>query len=144
MSEHLDQQGILHGMVRFNLGLMSMPVHWRIWVGVLVVFNLLIPLFFITHLEAQLAIGVLLAAGILMAWLTAYSGFTRLLGLGHLVFWVPLLGYLWSRLEDWPVEEPLGLWLRVLLIINFISLIIDAIDVMRYFKGERGETVNTD
>lgn len=75
-----------------------------------------------------------------MTALTALSGFTRLLGLGHL-FWIPLLWFLWISLDGMPSDTFFGLWLRVLITLNALSLLIDAADVIRYIAGKREETV---
>ena len=126
--------------IKFNKGIMSMPIYWQLWLMLLVTFNLIIPLFFLYRLEAQAVVGALVASMILMTVLTAISGFTRLLGLGH-IFWIPLLYFLWMRLEQNPADDFFGLWLRVLMILNAASLIIDVIDVGRYIAGDRSETV---
>ena len=127
--------------IKFNKGMMKMPIHWRLWLALLVIVNFVIPLFFLNRLEAQVVAGTLIASVILMTGLTALSGFTRLLGLGH-ILWIPLLYFLWMRLEQNPVDDLFGLWLRVLMILNAASLIIDVIDVGRYIAGDRSETVD--
>ena len=127
--------------IKFNKGMMKMPVHWRLWLALLVIVNFVIPLFFLNRLEAQVVAGTLIASVILMTGLTALSGFTRLLGLGH-ILWIPLLYFLWMRLEQNPVDDLFGLWLRVVMILNAASLIIDVIDVGRYIAGDRSETVD--
>ena len=126
--------------IKFNKGVMKMPIHWRLWLALLVIVNLVIPLFFLNRLEAQVVAGTLIASVILMTGLTALSGFTRLLGLGH-ILWIPLLYFLWMRLEQNPADDFFGLWLRVLIILNAASLIIDVIDVGRYIAGDRSERV---
>ena len=130
----------MHAFIKFNKGIMSMPIYWQLWLMLLVTFNLIIPLFFLNRLEAQVVVGALVASMILMTVLTAISGFTRLLGLGH-IFWIPLLYFLWMRLEQNPADDFFGLWLRVLMILNAASLIIDVVDVGRYIAGDRSETV---
>ena len=37
--------------------------------------------------------------------------------------------------------EPLGIWIRTLMLLNGLSLVMDAADVVRYVAGERMETV---
>ena len=102
--------------------------------------NLIVPLFFIGRGEAQVVIAALLGSMILMTILTGLTGFTRLLGLGH-IFWIPLLYFLWTRLDQIPADSAFGVWIRVLMTLNAVSLIIDAIDVTRYIAGDREETV---
>jgi len=43
----------MHAFIKFNKGLMKMPIHWQLWLALLVVANGVIPLFFLNRLEAQ-------------------------------------------------------------------------------------------
>ncbi len=130
----------MHAFARFNRGIMKMPVQWRVWLMLLIAANLVVPLFFLGHLEAQVVVGALLASVILMTILTGLAGFTRLLGLGH-IFWIPLLYFLWTRLGQIPADSMFGIWIRVLIALNAASLVIDAVDVISYLAGDREETV---
>ncbi len=130
----------MNAFLRFNQGMLSMPTPWRLWLLVLVAFNALAPMFFLPRLEALATLGALAVSMSLMTLLTHWTGFSRLLGLGH-VAWVPLLLFLWTRLGSAPAEEPFGLWIRGVIALNAISLVIDASDVIRWLAGERGETV---
>ncbi len=129
-----------NAFIKFNKGVMKMPVHWKFWNMLLVIANLIVPLFFLNHLEGQVVLVTVLASMILMTTLTALSGFTRLLGLGH-VFWIPLLYFLWIRLDQIPANDLFGIWMRVLMALNAASLAIDASDVIRYIAGDREETI---
>ncbi len=135
-----DTPKTMRAFIKFNKGMMRMPIHWQLWIMLLVTFNLIIPLFFLDRLEAQVVVGAIVASMILMTVLTAISGFTRLLGLGH-IFWVPLLYFLWMRLEQNPADDFFGIWMRGLMLLNAVSLIIDTVDVGRYLAGDRKETV---
>ena len=130
----------MHAFKRFNEGLLAMPLHWRAWLLVLLSGNLFAPLAFLGHVEAQAVLGSLMVSMGLMTALTARFGFSRILGLGHIV-WVPLLVFLWSRLPDVPASDAFGLWLRTVMALNATSLVIDAVDVARFLAGERAETV---
>ncbi len=130
----------MRAFLKFNAGLMRMPVPVRLWLMLLITANMIIPLFFLGRLEAQVVLAALLASMMLMTALTAISGFTRLLGVGH-VFWVPLLWFLWTRLDQTPSDSFFGVWLRILMTLNALSLVIDTADVIRYVRGDRGETV---
>ena len=77
----------------------------------------------------------------LMLLITARTGFTRLLGLGH-VLWVPLVAWLWTRLPQIPAADFFGIWIRSLMAVNAISLVIDTVDVMRYLAGDRTDAIN--
>ena len=130
----------MNAFLRFNSGVMRMSTPARLWLLLLVTANMVVPLFFLGRLEAQVVLATFVASVVLMLALTANSGFTRLLGLGH-VFWIPLLWFLWTRLDETPSDTFFGLWLRVLITLNALSLVIDTADVIRYIAGEREETV---
>ncbi len=130
----------MRAFIKFNKGLMKGPIHVRLWLMLLIAANLVVPLFFLGRLEAQIVVGALLASAILMTILTGLYGFTRILGLGH-IFWIPLLFFLWTRLDQIPADDFFGIWIRVLMTLNTVSLVIDLIDVIRYLAGEREETV---
>ncbi len=130
----------MNAFLRFNQGMLSMPTPWRLWLLVLVSFNALAPMLFLPRVEALATLGALVVSMSLMTLLTHWTGFSRLLGLGHVV-WVPLLLFLWTRLGSAPADEPFGLWIRGVIALNAISLVIDASDVIRWLAGERGETV---
>jgi hypothetical protein len=119
---------------------MKMRVHWQLWLMLLVVLNLVIPLFFLNRLEAQIVLAAIVASAAFMTILAGVSGFTRLLGLGH-IFWFPLLYFLWTRVDQVPADDFFGIWIRLLIVFNSLSLVIDLVDIIRYIAGDREETV---
>ena len=129
----------MKAFIKFNRGMLKMPVLWQVWVAVLVAINV-VPIFFLQWLEARVVLGTLLASLALMTFLTGRFGFTRMVGLGH-ILWVPMLAFLVTRLGDIPSNDAFGIWIRAVIVLNGISLAIDAIDVIRYIAGDRGETV---
>ena len=131
---------MLRALIKFNKGLMRMPILWRLWLMLMVIVNLVVPLFFLDRTEAQVVVAVFFVGALLMTVLTGLTGFSRLLGLGH-ILWFPLLGFLWLRLDLMPSGEPFGIWVRALMLINAISLAIDVTDVARYIAGERDEVI---
>ena len=131
---------VVRAFVKFNKGIMRMPLPWRLWLVLLVTANMVVPLFFLDRLEAQVVLAAILASLVLFTILTAFAGFTRLLGLGHAP-WVPLIWFLWTRLGDIPPDSFYGIWIRAVIALNAASLIIDVVDVIRYVAGDRKETV---
>ncbi|MFQ5935602.1 MAG: hypothetical protein ACE5LB_04260, partial [Acidiferrobacterales bacterium] len=105
-----------------------MPAGVRLWLAVLVIANLIVPLLYIGRLEAQVVLIVTFASFALMVLITGVTGFTRLLGLGH-ILWIPLLYFLWTRLASIPADDFYGLWIRGVMVVNAISLVINTIDV---------------
>lgn len=130
----------MRAFIKFNKGMLNMPLHWQLWLMLLVAGNMIVPLFYLDRLEAQVTLGVLLASMMLMTILTARTGFSRLLGLGH-ILWFPMLYFLWTRLDQIPADDFFGIWIRTLIAINAASLVIDVVDVARYIAGDREETV---
>ncbi len=126
----------MDGFIEFNRGLLQMPIYWQLWMLLLLTVNLVIPLFFLKRIEARYAVGAVMLSVLLFSVLTAQLGFTRILGLGHLP-WVALLIYLWKRLAQCPWSTFWGKWMRAVIVLDTISLLIDAIDVVRYALGER-------
>lgn len=113
---------------------------WKVWLMVLVGANMIAPIIFLNRLEAQITLATMLASMGLMTVLTARFGFSRILGLGH-ILWIPLLIFLFPRLSSIPADSPFGIWIRALFVVNVMSLLIDAADVIRYISGDHEETV---
>ncbi len=130
----------MNAFIRFNRGLLAMPPLWQGWLLLLVGANLVTPLFFLGHLEAQVTIAALLISMTLMSALTARFGFSRILGLGH-VAWLPLLAFLVVRVAEVPAATAFGVWMRAVIVLDAISLVLDAVDVVRFLRGDRDETV---
>ena len=42
---------------------------------------------------------------------------------------------------DLPGDDAFGIWIQALIVLNSVSLVIDAVDVIRYIAGDRAETV---
>ncbi len=130
----------MRAFFRFNLGLLSMPLPWQAWLAMLIGANLVAPLFFLEHVEAQVTIAALFISMTLMTALTGRFGFSRILGVGH-VAWLPLLAFLVARVTEVPATTAFGLWLRTVIVLDAISLVLDAVDVVRFLRGDRAETV---
>ncbi len=102
---------LAHAFVRYHRGLGKMPRRWKPWLMSLLMSNMIVPLFFLSnHMEAWVVLGTALLTGATFIALTAYSGFSRLLGFGHLP-WVPMLVYLILRLPDAQQDFP-ETWFR--------------------------------
>ena len=130
----------MKAFIKFNKGILKMPIAWQLWLMLLVAANVVAPLFFLRHLEAQVVLGTFLVSAMLMTWLTGRFGFTRILGLGH-ILWIPLLALLLARVGHISGNDVYGIWIWSLIVLNSVSLVIDAVDVFRYIAGDREETV---
>ena len=125
--------------VHLSRGLLNMRQPWRTWIFFLVTVNVVVPLLsFPSRHEARVVAATFLVGALLMTLLTMATGFSRLLGLAHVV-WLPLLYYLWNRASVVPDDDAYGMWLRLVMVADAISLAIDALDVGRYVAGERAD-----
>ncbi len=130
-------------MINFFKAMFRMPKPWVAWVMLLMTVNMVVPIFFIETLEAQVVLATMMASAALMMFLFAQKGFVRLLGLGH-VLWIPLVFWLSARVDFASASTGLEQWLLAVIVLNGLSLLIDAADVIRYAKGERTPTLTVD
>jgi hypothetical protein len=126
--------------IKYHRGLGKMPLHWKPWLAALFVANMIVPLFCMHKFEARVVFGVALLNGATFVVLTAISGFSRLLGLGH-IWWFPLIYFLWLRLDTFPAASLYGFWIRAVIVLNAGSLVLDIANVIRYARGDRAEMV---
>lgn len=113
-----------------------MKAPWPIWVVLLMMLNMMGPLFFIHSLEAQAVLASTLAGALLMMFIFSGFGFVRLMGLGH-IFWVPLVIWLGLRIPELTLDTPFAIWLVLVVGFNCLSLVMDLLDVSLYFMGDR-------
>ncbi len=129
-------ENLMKTMIRFLRTMMLMPKPWLAWLGLLVFINMLIPLYLIHTLEAKVVLITNICGMTIMTAIFSAKGFVRLLGIGHIA-WVPMIPWLFTRLEKISFDNPFGYWLLAIIIINSLTLMIDTIDVIRYIRGER-------
>ncbi len=126
----------MKAMINLMKTMMLMPKPWLAWMGLLVVANTLAPLYFIQTLEGKVVLAAIMCSMTIMTAIFGAKGFVRLLGIGHIA-WVPLIPWLFTRLDNSSFDSFFGYWLVAVIVLNSLSLIMDAIDVLRYIKGER-------
>jgi hypothetical protein len=123
-------------IIGFNKGVLAMAKPWQLWMVLLVSTNLVFPFFFLDQPEA---IVVLAAAGmgmVIMMGLFAKLGYVRLLGVGHIP-WLFTVPWLWLRLGQTTEVGYFYYWLLAVIVLDSVSLVIDAVDVVRYGLGDR-------
>ena len=118
----------------FQSELSGQPLWVQIWVYYLTLINLA-SIFFVKRIEPRWVFVAFLFAATSMMVLFALQGFTRLLGLGHIIFWTPLILYLWGRRGDIYLTRPSGIYLHLVFLTIVISLVFDYVDLVRYFLG---------
>jgi len=66
---------------------------------------------------------------------------SRLMAMPHLFAWVPLSVFIAMRLLDFSggmvMEKPEFIFAVVIMVVNGISLVFDAVDTVRWCRGER-------
>lgn len=118
-----------------GMGTLAWP--WWLWIGLLVVVNAVAPLFFFGSLEARVVLAAILAGAVIQLLIVRRFGFVRLLGVGHIVVWVPMLLWLAPRLANLGAGTVFGRWLFAVVALDLVSLAIDFVDVGRYLTGDR-------
>ena len=109
-----------------------------IWVNVMVIILALAIPFSFSYREARwILLGSVLG---MLGTVAAYGlfGFTRLMGLGHILFWTPTLIYI-ITVRGWKTYHKtlFSRWMILAAIIIGISLAFDVVDLLRWILGER-------
>jgi hypothetical protein len=128
---------MIESMLRDNMMLhvMQEPLWLQAWVGWMMLVNTA-SLLFLKQRAARWVLAAWIGNIITMSVLYEMAGYVRLLGLSHVIWWTPLAIYLWRQRVQFAVANAYGYWGRVLLATIVASLIIDYIDVIRYFMGD--------
>ncbi len=130
----------MDSMMRFMASIWRMPWYWRIWIALLILVNGLAPLLYLNSAESKVVLTAFIAAAVTQMIIFEFKGFVRLLGIGH-IYWLLLIGWLLTRLNDGLILEEMMAWIVSIIVLNMVSLIIDLVDVIRYWRGERAPTV---
>ena len=110
-----------------------------IWVNVMIVVLMAaVPFSFIRKEARWILLGTVLGmAGTVIAY--AIFGYTRILGIGHILFWTPTVLYMLSWRKNWDVVSTwFGKWIVLACTVMGVSLVFDYSDFARWAAGERG------
>jgi hypothetical protein len=127
----------MKSFIELNKKIFGMPFPWNLWVGLLAMVNMVGGLVYIRTPEGQIALACLMLGSLIMWGIYFKKGFVRLLGLGHLIAWPPLMIWYAQVVAQGNVEGAFRYWLMVVLVVNGISLVIDFADVVRYSLGAK-------
>ncbi len=116
--------------------MLTLPKPWVAWVMLLMMANTILPLFYLGTPEGKVVLGAFVFGAIFQTAIFSAKGFVRLLGIGHIA-WVPMVYWLWTRLDLAPAGSLFRYWLLTTIVLVSLSLLFDAIDVIRYLRGER-------
>lgn len=116
---------------------MALPLWVRLWLVVLNLAFLAATLFIPSDL-ARIVLTAFVATGpFLFAMVLFQAGFTRLLGIAHLICWIPLAVWLATFVRSGEGSDGPTAYAGVLLAIVFVCLAFDVADAVRWLRGER-------
>ena len=132
----------MSAMFDFPRTMLTFPKPWVGWVMLLMITNMVIPLFYLGTPEGKVVLGAFVFAALFQTAIFSAKGFVRLLGIGHIA-WIPMVAWLSTRLDLAPAGSFFRYWLLATLAVVSLSLLIDAVDVVRYLRGERDPYLET-
>ncbi len=117
----------------------SLPAWVQMWMPILFGVNMAGFAFLDTEIGFWTAVTIVLVASINLTTMLIQGGLSRLLAFPHFL-WVPLIIYIAMRLFGFTagtVEKPEFIFGLMVMVINCISLMFDAIDASRWLGGDR-------
>lgn len=108
----------------------SMPKWVFVWLCFLNVYFLMSIWFWPDRLSVVILLGYVATGPLLAAQIAFDGGLRRILGLAHLIPWIPLLIWLTTQSEG-------HLYVSVLIILLVVCLAFDVYDVWRFWRGDR-------
>jgi hypothetical protein len=131
----------LRAFLGFFRGIGTLARPWHAWIALLTLVNGVAPLIFIGSVEGRVVLISFLIAFAIELAMFVRLGFVRLLGAVHLAVWIPMLIWLWPRAALAGTGSLYGRWLAAVVLVDLLSLLIDATDVVRYAFGDREPTL---
>ena len=127
---------ILETVFGFMTAVLAQPAWVAVWIGGMAATNFS-GIFFLGRRPARAVLFVFLLSVFLTMLLFHINGYNRLHGLGHVVTWTPLLFYLSRQRGDMGLQSAYTAWLLAVFVTDFVSLIIDYADVIRYLLAQQ-------
>lgn len=121
----------MKGPFHFFVELARQPLWIPLWVALLMGVNFASVAFW-SEPTARLILVTFMVSSALMMGLYSRFGFSKVLGLGH-VLWIPLLVLVLARLPR--TDSVFRVYLIVWCVFTAISLAFDFVDVWKHFSG---------
>jgi hypothetical protein len=118
----------------------ALPLGMLIWIRTLGFINTS-SIFLLRRSEARWVLAAFVFIAIVNpAMMAAGTGLVKLLGIPHLVVWIPLVAYLAVRLRSGQtdIRSPFGAWCAIVMLVNLISVVFDLRDGVQFVLGDRG------
>lgn len=119
-----------------NEHMLSQPLWLVIWLTIMGGMHIAAIPFALKDWRPRIMIIIMGVNMVFMGALFHAYGYTRILGLSHVIFWTPLLAYLWKSRNSHPDRLWTERFLKVAMVVIFISLLFDYTDVIRYVLGD--------
>ena len=127
----------MRATISFFRHFVGAPLWVIIWVNAIALANMAAVFFVGSDPRAIWVLAALLGSGVLMIWLFSRYGYSRIMGVGHLVFWGPLAVYLWAAKGVAPGDDFANRVMWTIFVLNSAAMIIDVVDLVRFLRGDR-------
>jgi len=114
---------------------MHQPPRVSVWVAILALANLASIVFWAAPVAKMIFVTFILSITAMMV-LYSFFGFQKFLGIAH-VFWIYLVPFIVLQLEY--ANGIFLAYLSTLVVLLTVSLVLDAIDIWKYFREMRIE-----
>lgn len=117
----------------------NLPGWVQLWVGVVLIPVNVLPFLWLdswTGKAGAAAALFVVITNVPIMWIT--GGMSRAMSIPHLLAWIPLEVMLALRVSGSALPTPELTLAILLLLVNGISLVFDALDSWRWWRGERG------
>ncbi len=128
-------------MKKFFIGLFRLQIILQIWSFFILAVNGLGPLLFLDENVAIVILVSTLMSAVVGFILVSVQGFTKLLGLMHAP-WVPAFVLQLMVFFNESPEGDFAKWLLLSIFITAVALVIDAVDVILFLKGNKTDLLN--
>ncbi|USG62564.1 hypothetical protein NBZ79_06195 [Sneathiella marina] len=115
------------------------PLWVRLWVLVLMAVMFFAPLFFLQHSTAKWMVAAFLLGGMIMGWMHMKMGITKAMGVAHIPWLLPM-ALIYADLFSGSSAGNYFTWLIAACAIGTICLIIDALDIISFLRGNRAQS----
>lgn len=115
---------------------LALPGWVKTWLFALNIIFLLSPLFLPWWIASVVLLGYIASGPLLLAFAVHNGGLTRVMGIGHLVPWLPLMA--WLLVVAMPTLTATSLvYLWLLVAMTALCLLLDVYDLSRWARGDR-------
>lgn len=129
----------------FDADVKLLPQWVQIWMDVIGLVLLSSTIVLMISKQTRMLGGYLLMSTMLavvtMVWMHSQMGMVRLLGIVHIVLWMPMIVHIWKRLRSDPPARLQTVFMTILMITCSLALIFDFYDVARWLFGQRAAIV---